>query len=301
MKKAILLHNPGAGEEDHFRTELIQAIENDGYQCEYYLIKTDSTWLHRLESVDIIIIAGGDGTIRRMVKDMMDSGSITKTPPITILPMGTANNLSKTLNIDRNLDYTQHIQTWRTGKTQPFDLGVIELDTTKSDFFLEGAGYGVFPTLMKIMESEDRADSTTVEERLELALKKLHQIVLEAKADNYYLEFDQQVKEGKCLLLEVMNIQSIGPNILLSEDVLLDDGLLNIVLIEENQREEFAAYIKSKLFSKSMQMDWKQFKSDKIVLHSDSPYMHIDDELIQSAQKPITFTVLKNSLQFIVP
>lgn len=42
MKQAILLHNPGAGDEDHLKSDLVECIENEGYTCVYFSVKKET-------------------------------------------------------------------------------------------------------------------------------------------------------------------------------------------------------------------------------------------------------------------
>ncbi|HET7599664.1 MAG TPA: lipid kinase [Gemmatimonadales bacterium] len=49
--------------------------------------------------VDRVIVAGGDGTINRALEGLLESGL-----PLGVLPLGTANNLARTLGIPTELD-----------------------------------------------------------------------------------------------------------------------------------------------------------------------------------------------------
>ncbi len=52
------------------------------------------------EKVDFIVAAGGDGTIRKITKELLDRKLSEKTWPIALLPLGTANNIAQTLEIN---------------------------------------------------------------------------------------------------------------------------------------------------------------------------------------------------------
>lgn len=299
MRQALLLHNPGAGDEDHLKADLVQAIEKEEYSCVYCSVKKDDSWKQQLDQADFAVIAGGDGTVRRVVKELVLRNALAKKIPLAILPMGTANNLSRALGIDSTLKYSKHIKKWKKSEIQRFDVGVIK-NADATDFFLEGAGYGLFPNLMQRMDELDKKEVENAEDELVLALELLHDVVLHAQAEKYIIKADGGVHEGKCLLLEVMNIPSIGPNLVLSPEATMDDGLFNVVLIEENQREEFATYIQLLIKGRDVSFTWKTFKAKALTIECDGPYMHVDDELVLPLKNPVLMEVREDVLQFMI-
>ncbi|MBE8722770.1 diacylglycerol/lipid kinase family protein [Sphingobacterium pedocola] len=299
MQQAILLHNPGAGDEDHLKSDLVKAIEAAGFGCVYFSVKKEDNWKQQLDQADFAVVAGGDGTVRRVVKELVKRNTLEKKLPIALLPMGTANNLSKTLGIDPQLDYKSHIKDWKKSKLQRFDVGVIK-NVETIDFFLEGAGYGLFPKLMRKMDVVDQSQVKTAKDELQLALEVLYDITLSAKATTYWIKADDTIYEGKSLLLEVMNIQSIGPNLILSPQAKTDDGLFDVVIVDEEQREDFANYIKKLMTDETAKFKWKTFKAKALTIDCKSKHMHVDDELILPLKNPVVLEVRENVLEFLV-
>lgn len=300
MKQAILLHNPGAGDEDHVKSDLVKAIEHEGFGCVYFSVKKDDGWKDQLDQADFAVVAGGDGTIRRVVKELVKRSTLDKKIPMAILPMGTANNLSKTLGIDSDEKREIHIKNWKTSQPKRFDLGVIKnADTT--DFFMESAGYGVFPHLMQEMDAVDKSQVDTTKDELKLALEVLQQLVRSTEAADFSLKTAEHTVKGKCLLLEVMNIQSIGPNLVLSADAETDDGLFDVVYVTEEQREAFATYI-GKLIAGEQDpgFAYKTLQAAELAIDCDSQHMHLDDELIMPLKNPLVLEVRENVLEFLV-
>jgi len=301
MKQAILLHNPGAGDEDHVKPELVKAIEKEGFGCVYYSVKEDDTWKGQLDQADFVVVAGGDGTIRRVVKELVQRTALEKKIPIAILPMGTANNMSKTLCIDRDLEQHELIKNWKTSVKQRFDLGVIKNANT-TDFFIESAGYGLFPNLMQEMDSVDKSKAKTAKDELKLALQVLHSLVLKAEAHYYSLKTDGKTYEGKCLLLEVMNIQSIGPNLILAPEASTSDGVFDVVYVEESQRQDFADYLQRLIDGdEDATFAYHSFEAKELIIDCESTHMHLDDELILPLKNPLSLDVRENVLEFLTP
>lgn len=100
------------------------------------------------------------------------------------------------------------------------------------------------------MIAVDKSKVKNAKEELKLALEVLHDIILSAQSEKFWIKADDQIYEGNCILLEVMNIQSIGPNLILSPEAATDDGVFNVVYVDEEQRADFADYIKKELINR---------------------------------------------------
>lgn len=298
MKQTILLHNPSAGEEDHFKSDLVESIGKHEFNCVYFAIKKGNHWIEQLDQSDFAVVAGGDGTIRAVVKELTKRTVLDKKVPLAILPMGTANNLSKSLGIDAQADREVHIKNWKKEHRTRFDLGVVK-HINGTDFFLESAGYGIFPHLMQKMEAVDKTRIKNKTDELKLALTVLRDIVLSATQEDYRIEADNRIYEGKSLLLEVMNIRSIGPNLTLAPDAETDDGVFDIVLIEEEQREKFAQYLQLLIEGEKATFSYKTFRTNRLSISCTSRHMHIDDELILPIKHPVVMEVRTNVLEFL--
>lgn len=298
MKKVLLLHNQEAGDEDYFTSELVQAIEHEGFSCEYFSVKNDNKWENHLKQGDFIVAAGGDGTIRRIMKELVKKKS-SERAPVAILPMGTANNLSKALNLHPELKIEKHVQHWEAAVPTIFDLGEIN-NADRTDYFLEGAGYGLFPDLIQKMSDIDMSHLENTDDRIKRALKELHNLALTSPAVPFQIESGNQFLEGKALLLEIMNIPSVGPNLVLASNANIDDGLFDVVLIEEHQRHLFADFVKKLSDGKDMKWNGKSIRAKKITVDCKSEFMHIDDQLIINSQNPSTFLVMEKAIRFLI-
>lgn len=299
MKQVILLHNPKAGDEDLLKGELISTIEKEGYISMYYSIKKDA-WRVQIDNADITAVAGGDGTVRTVAKELVKRNALDKQIPIALMPTGTANNLSKTLGIDADSDdITDYVKRWKNADFKKFDVGVVK-NTDVTDFFLESVGFGVFPKLIKKMGKVDKSGVETKQDEIKLALKVLHGLVASYPVEKYKLTLDNEVIELNCLMLEVMNIKSIGPNLFLAKDAQTDDCLFDVIYVEEADRKSFAASIEAMINDEEFTFEPKNIRAKQIEIISNSQYMHIDDELTIPMKNPILVEIRENVLQFLV-
>jgi diacylglycerol kinase family enzyme len=280
MKTILVLHNPKAGDEDHQRKELIDAIKLKGYQCQYASVQKD--WKKIDDSIDIILVVGGDGTVRKVVKFLLQRTLLDKRILISLLPMGTANNIAFTLGVSYNL--MNLLKRWEGNKIRNMDIGAVTSSLFKN-FFLEGLGYGILPKLMRTMDEIETSHLKKSEDEITFALHTLLGLSSTYKAKHAIVKVDGKQYEGEFLLIEVMNICSLGPNLLLAPNADIADGLFDIVLLREEQRDDFIDYIGSVLTNKSKEAPWQSIRGKQIEIQWDGFWMHIDDELVHLDKK----------------
>lgn len=296
MKKIIkLVHNPTAGDEEHDKQLLVGQIEDAGFECRYSSTKKDG-WKEIDEDIDIIAVAGGDGTVRKVVKLLLKRNGLAKGLPIGLLALGTANNIAKTFEVDS--DTEKVIDSWKTARTKKVDVGLIE-NVAEVDFFLEGFGYGIFPYLMKEMKKAQEVFASP-EDELKGALKKMHELVLSYEPRHCQLEVDGTDHSGKFLLAEVMNIKSIGPNIVLSPLADPGDGELEVVLVPEAHKTKFADFILHKLNGGEETYQFHTLKAKKLSISWDGTHVHADDELLKlEKEAKVSIEIKEGALQFL--
>ena len=295
IKIVNLLHNPTAGSEDHDRGELTSLLEKNGFQCQYSSIKKD--WKDIDEKVDFIVAAGGDGTIRKITKELLDRKLSEKTWPIALLPLGTANNIAQTLNIQGSTE--EIIQSWHHTGIKAFDVGRIR-NLPKVDFFLESLGYGMFPYLIKKMRKVEK--SQTPEQEIRTALETLYEIVFSYEPKQCHLTIDGKDHSGRFLMTEIMNTKLIGPNLFLSPHGDPGDGEFEVIMIPENDKDKLGAYISNKLKGVESPYTFHQLKAKEITISWEGTHMHVDDEMIKIDKGvEIEIELRKGLLEFMVP
>lgn len=298
MKTAKLIHNPEAGDEAHSKTHLLEAIQSAGFNC-FYSSSKDKELLKNIEKeVDFLVVAGGDGTVRAVVQMILDRSLLNKRFPIAVLPMGTANNISKSLGLTVNQDAI--INSWARRIIRQVDVGKIE-DFAPANFFIEGMGFGVFPRLIKDMDEVDKKLVDTPEKSLSVARQKLHSIIQNYEAKYCHIEADGRDYSGTYLMVELMNIASIGPNLVLAPMADPGDGYFDLILIADSQKDEFISYVDARQKGREGKIDAKVIKAKNVTFQWAGKLAHIDDKLIfmEDGQK-LKIEMLKGVLDFLV-
>ena len=238
--KVTLVHNPVAGSKDQpSADELTALIRSAGHDVAYHAYK-DQTWVEALSDPgDLVAIAGGDGTSARVAKRLIDRGV-----PLTFLPLGTANNISKTLGL-AHMTPRDLIAGWRRARRSKLDIGIFE-SPWGTRYFVEGAGLGLFVRTMIEIDAADALDHLeTGAEKVAHALHLLGERLPGFPARRLALELDGQDLSGDYLMVEAMNMQFVGPNLHLVPNCDPTDGELDVVLVQESEREELQRYLTS--------------------------------------------------------
>jgi len=293
-----LFHNPTAGDAEHTKEKLVEKITSAGFDCSYSSTKKGINEKRIPSKTEIIAIAGGDGTVRKLAEYFCNENILTKRPPIGLLPAGTANNISKTLGIKGTPE--EIIENWKNKNTLNFDMGKVH-GLKENHFFIEGVGFGVFPRLIKKMR-ERISKSGDPEQELQVALRTLHEIVENYKAKDCRIIIDDVEYNGKFLLVEVMNIRSIGPNLNISPMGDAGDGEFEVILISENEREALANYVLERLkHGSETPFFHTALKAKKIEITWAGRLLHVDDELIQTDKfQTLNVEILRDVLHFLI-
>ena len=300
MQKLQILHNPGAGDEKYTREHLIELLENKGYQCSYLSTKQDK-WKKFDTNADLLLIAGGDGTVRKVAGQILNRQLLDKPGPIALLPLGTANNIGRSLKLDTNIE--EAINALHKYQSKPFDIGRI-YNVSGAAYFLESFGFGVFPALIEesIKKPDKDNEERSLEEKIQLARKRLYDIVVSYEPVFCKLEIDGKEYSGKYLLIEVMNTPSIGPKLDLSPGSDPGDGSFEVVMVPESDRQKFLGYLNGKINESKVEYDFETIKGRHLKISWVGNQAHVDDQFIELENGVAVNIRLRNELlAFLTP
>lgn len=281
MKTVLLIHNPTAGDKEHSGKELVSFIEAEGFDC-IYTTTADDGWKTIDSAADIVAVAGGDGTLRQVVMAILE-GEVNDciTSPIAFIPSGTANNLGRSLGLMQ--EPHELVATWKTGDVKGFDVGKIE-GCGKGRYFLEGFGFGIFPRLMGSIDRIKVGAEASAEEKVQGALKVLLEITKEYQARECKIVVDGMTHAGKFLLVEIMNINAIGPNLDINPSADPSDGEFEIIIIPEDQRERLEAFVQNKIDGLEENVSFSALRGKVISVFWDGEDGHADDEVLKTGK-----------------
>jgi diacylglycerol kinase (ATP) len=296
-----LLHNPAAGEAEPSRHQLVRALVAAGHEVSYQSTKETGYEKALDEPADLVLVAGGDGTVRKAAGHLLG-----RNVPLALLPLGTANNIAKALGVEASPD--QVIAGLASARPRRFDAGMAKGGWGETHF-LEAVGLGLFAVTMCLVDSranhrEERAEHEDF--GLTRDLRFLNRVLRDLRPQGWHIEMDGQDLSGDYLLCEVMNTPSIGPNLRLAPRADIGDGMFDVVLATERERDSLGAYIAARVAGDDPEPDLPTRRGRQISIIAADAEVHVDDELERPGDAPsamgglIQLTLLPGALQFLV-
>jgi diacylglycerol kinase family enzyme len=301
--RATLIHNPGAGDDRQPTAGQLEAlIEEAGYKVRYQSTK-EKGWTKVLKkTADLVIVAGGDGTVSKVARRLIGSGH-----PIAVLPVGTANNISRTLGLaDVPLHYL--IRSWKSARHLKFDAGIVT-GPWGERHFIEGVGAGLLTS--SIDELEDNKTIANLKDtgiKVTYAQQIFREQLDDCPAMDIEAELDGRDISGRYLVFEVLNMSYIGPNLFLAPDIVRNDGKFDVVLLAEKDRAKLRHHIRSWQEGKPWPPEFGAQRGSRLKLEWTGYPLHIDDKLWPNGEKrkpkppaTIDLKVEPRALEFLVP
>ena len=151
MKRARIIYNPTSGREIFKKNlpEVLQKLEQAGYEtsCHATTCAGDATEAAKVaveRRFDVVIAAGGDGTINEVVNGI--AGQDYR-PQLGIIPVGTTNDFARAINVPRTIEGA--IDVIVEGVTKPIDLGCVTNDG-ETHYFVNIAGGGRLTHMLEV-------------------------------------------------------------------------------------------------------------------------------------------------------
>ena len=229
--RITLVYNPAAGDGVD-QGELTKLLEAAGHEPR--IVSRKGGWRKALRKpADLVVAVGGDGTFRDVA--LAVAGSDT---PMAILPMGTANNVGRTLELLG--DARPAIESWERLKAEPFDVGVVRAPWGE-ERFVESLGGGALAAL--ICSPEDAAESSVLlGHETDRVLHHFGEMLADEPMRAWSVSVDGVRHDGDYAAVEVMNIRFVGPNLPLAPDGDPRDGLFDVVLVGLEGRQALLDY-----------------------------------------------------------
>ena len=173
---------------------------------------------------DLILVAGGDGTLRTVAEAMVDTGI-----PLSLLPTGTGNLFARELRLPLN-DLRAAVATALTGKDRPIDVGMVVLEredgTHDRRAFLVMAGIGV---------DAHMAAHTNEQLKKRIGWLAYSDPIARSVFGNRQFDMSYRLDDGpevatRAHTVIVGNAGSLPAGLLLLPAAVVDDGLLDAVV-----------------------------------------------------------------------
>ena len=239
---------------------------------------------------DTIIAAGGDGTLNEVLNGIGENHGDVR---VGLLPLGTGNDFARSIGLPTDLDVA--LDLIRNGATRALDLVRVTSDEVRYFANVSAGGF-----------------SGLVDEKLTPEMKKTWgplaylrsaaAALPELRAYRTTLALDN----SESLMLDLYNVvvangRYVAGGTLIAPEASLDDGLLDVILIQQRSAAELALLAAQVAMGAHLSSDVVIFRRASQLTVNSKPGMwfNVDGELV--GNEPARFEILPRALRFIVP
>ena len=222
------------------------------------------------EQVDLVIGAGGDGTIRYVADGLAHTGI-----PMGVVPAGTGNLLARNLNLP--LEEVEAIEVALSGQLHLIDLVRITVDDRAPEHFAVMAGIGIDAMIMDETNEElkDKVGSAAYFVAAAKALGRLP-IRLTVQLDN-----NRPVRRH-AMLCVIGNVGTLRGNLTLIPGASPEDGLLDLYIASPRRFRHWlkvALRLITRRAKKDDQVDQDMGKTVRIMIEGKDNYQ-LDGDVV---------------------
>jgi YegS/Rv2252/BmrU family lipid kinase len=287
-RRALLLLNPKARRGQESITPIIKRLEAGGLSVTietFEALPEIARDIVRLRHIaDLVIVCGGDGSVSSAAVAAMESGL-----PMGIIPMGTANDLARTLDVPTDLLLAADVIV--QGATRPIDVG-----TVNGHAFFNVASIGL---------------SSELAQGLDPALKKrfgrLGYALAALKVLTRATRFEARITEkGRTIEVETYQIavgngRHYGGGSIVEATAEIDDGHLDLYSLEMTNLWKLALMLRS--FRSGTHGAWSEVRTARCIefdIETKKPMpVNTDGEIVTST--PAHFKVHPKAIAVFAP
>jgi len=299
--KAELIVNltAGGGKPNHHLATVLEYLKKKGLN---YKVCTTS---HQGEAVELaqkaadngaelIVSVGGDGTVNEIVNGIMKSKN---SPALGIIPLGWANDFIKSTNIPSEIIKACKILI--KGKTKKIDVGLIN----NQIYFANICGIGFDAEVTHLANQlKNRHPNWNTLSAYIYVFATIKKLLSPFGYHEVKIKIDGQETQSKILFIAVGNGKIYGGRFKITPEAILDDGLLEVCVVEEMGRFKYLMSIPKVFKGTHRSIKGINFyRAKEIIIESSEPILaQVSGEVIEG-QKKFIITLLPKRLKLIVP
>ncbi|MBY5034893.1 diacylglycerol kinase family lipid kinase [Streptococcus gallolyticus] len=303
-KRARLIYNPTSGQEIMKKNvaEVLDILEGFGYETSAFQTtpekdsaKNEATRAAKA-GFDLVIAAGGDGTINEVVNGI---APLEKRPKMAIIPTGTTNDYARALKVPRSNPVAAARM---IGKNQTVLMDIGHARTVKDkqpfeSYFINIAAAGTLTELTYSVPSQLK----TMFGYLAYVVKGA-ELLPRVQFTPVRITHDNGVFEGKTSMVFAALTNSIGGFEQIVPDAKLDDGLFTLIIVKTGNLFEILHLIRQVLDGgKHVESDKIEYlKTKKIQIESldkkNRLMLNLDGEY--GGDAPVELVNLTNHIEF---
>ena len=236
-KRCRIIYNPTSGREamKNDLVEILNVLEKAGYETSAFATTPEPKSAQNeakraaLAGFDLVIAAGGDGTINEVVNGI---APLEKRPKLGIIPAGTTNDYARALRIPRESPL-EAAKVIAKGQTVKMDIG-----QAGDQYFVNIAAGGLLSELTYSVPSQLKSLFGYL-----AYLVKGAELLPRIKPVNMRIEYDDGVFDGQASMFFLALTNSIGGFEQIVPDASLDDGKFTLIVVKTSNLLEILQLI----------------------------------------------------------
>lgn len=295
MKRARIIYNPTSGREAIRRdlVDILDVYEQAGYETSAFATTPEENSAMNEATraakagFDLIIAAGGDGTINEVVNGI---APLEHRPMMAIIPAGTTNDYARALRIPRE-DPLAAARVILKGRAAKMDIG-----QSNDSYFINIAAGGSLSELTYSVPSKLKSMYGYL-----AYVVKGAEMLTSIKPMDLHIKYDDGEFKGKSAMFFLALTNSVGGFEQIVPDAKLDDGKFTLLIVKTTKFAEILNLITEVLkgkhinnpnliYAKSERVEVSSLKNDKIMINLDGEY---------GGDAPVTFINHKQHIKIV--
>jgi diacylglycerol kinase (ATP) len=295
MKRARIIYNPTSGREAIRRdlVDILDVYEQAGYETSAFATTPEENSAMNEATraakagFDLIIAAGGDGTINEVVNGI---APLEHRPMMAIIPAGTTNDYARALRIPRE-DPLAAARVILKGRAAKMDIG-----HSNDSYFINIAAGGSLSELTYSVPSKLKSMYGYL-----AYVVKGAEMLTSIKPMDLHIKYDDGEFKGKSAMFFLALTNSVGGFEQIVPDAKLDDGKFTLLIVKTTKFAEILNLITEVLkgkhinnpnliYAKSERVEVSSLKNDKIMINLDGEY---------GGDAPVTFINHKQHIKIV--
>lgn len=304
MESSLIILNPwaGRGTAGQRRPALEEALR--AANADFSLVTTHArggatelAWQGVEQGFERIIAVGGDGTINEVVNGIKGAeASIGKRARLGIVPLGTGSDFVKSLDDIDASDIPGAVRRITSSKSRPVDLGHVRVGDGEGRYFVNALSMG--------LDAQVAAESLKITKLKGLAvyMMAIVRALANYKAHSMLVQYDDRRVHRRLLFASIANGRCQGGGFWLTPDARIDDGLLDLCLVDNLRLDEIIRYIPKVMegtHTSLKQVTMGRARTVKLECSAPVP-VATDGEVIATDAREVTVETFPNALEVLV-
>jgi len=303
MTRIRVIVNPQAG-RGHAATltpRIHESFERLG--ADYSLVHTSAPGDGRTiareaigDGVDTIVAVGGDGTSHEILNGMMDVANGETVGNLAWIRGGSGNDFAAACSVPVDVDAACRLVV--QGVTRVVDVARVVVDGQLTRFFGNVVGVGFDGLVSKETRNAKKARG------LALYLPAvLRTILVTMSPMRVAVTLDDEELDVEPMMIAVVNGPREGGGFIISPDAKLDDGLLDVMVVDKASRMQMLGLVPRFLKGTHLSHERVSLRTARRVhITSNDPlHFHVDGELLCDVAHDIAIEVVPSALRVVVP